>query len=87
MVYSRSLTAIHPREHYTPERCATDSKRSCVVFTDILKGKEERTCTIPAGKAILLPALSESVGMIKQIHPKDQKGLIDCATWRVMSME
>ena len=51
-------TAVHPREHYTPDRCATDSKWPCVVLTDVLKGKEERTCTIPAGKAILMPALS-----------------------------
>jgi len=49
---------INPREHYTPERCATDQSGPVWFLTDILKEKEERTCTIPSDKAILLPILS-----------------------------
>jgi hypothetical protein len=51
---------VHPREHYTPERCATGQSGPVWFLVDILKGKEERTCTIPTGKAILLPVLSGS---------------------------
>ena len=46
-------TAVNPREHYTPERCATGQSGPVWFLT----GKEERTCTIPAVKAILIPEI------------------------------
>ena len=51
-------SAVNPREHYTPERCATNQSGPVWFLTDILKGKEERNWMIPEGKAVLLPTLS-----------------------------
>jgi hypothetical protein len=74
-------TAIHPREYYTPERCVIDQSGPVWFLADVLKGKEERTCTIPAGKAILLPILSNSCwnDNTDPLQATDQ-GLINCAT-------
>lgn len=54
-----SLTADqHPRENYTPEKCA-NGQQGPVWFLDApLSGKQERTCTIPAGKSILAAVLN-----------------------------
>jgi len=73
-------TAIHPRSQYTPERCAIDQSGSVWYLTDILKGKEERTCTIPTGKAILIPVLSGSC-WDDNTDPfqKTEQGLTSCA--------
>jgi hypothetical protein len=49
---------VHPREHYTPERCATAQSGPVWFLSDILADKEERNCEIPSGKAILLPILN-----------------------------
>lgn len=50
--------AEHPRDHFTPQRCTIDQNGSVWYLPDILSGKEERTCTIPHGKAILVPLLT-----------------------------
>ena len=51
-LYSIS-TAQHPRENYTPEKCA-NGQQGPVWFLDApLSGKEDRICTLPAGKSIL----------------------------------
>ena len=48
----------HPRENYTPEKCA-NGQHGPVWFLDApLSGKQERTCTIPAGKSILAAVLN-----------------------------
>jgi hypothetical protein len=48
----------HPRENYTPEKCA-NGQQGPVWFLDApLSGKQERTCTIPAGKSILAAVLN-----------------------------
>jgi hypothetical protein len=49
-------------------------------LADILKGKEERSCTVPAGKAILLPTLSGSC-WDDNTDPslKTDEGLTHCA--------
>jgi hypothetical protein len=54
-----SLTADqHPRENYTPEKCA-NGQQGPVWFLDApLSGNQERTCTIPAGKSILAAVLN-----------------------------
>jgi hypothetical protein len=49
---------LHPREHYTPERCSAAQSGPVWFLTDILAGDVERTCIIPSDKAILLPVLS-----------------------------
>ena len=48
----------HPRDHYTAEKCTVNQKGSVWFLPDILTGKEERPCTIPEGKAILVPLLT-----------------------------
>jgi hypothetical protein len=49
--------AQHPRDAYTPEKCALNQKSPVWFLADQLGGQEERTCTIPAGKAIFVPLL------------------------------
>jgi hypothetical protein len=49
---------IHPRDHYTPERCAINQSGPVWFLAHLLGGTEERTCTIQAGKAILVPLLT-----------------------------
>jgi hypothetical protein len=51
-------SAEHPRDHYTPSRCAIDQSGPVWFLADLLSGKEERTCNIPFGKAILVPLLT-----------------------------
>jgi hypothetical protein len=48
----------HPRENYSPQRCTLHQSGPVWFLADILSGKEERTCTIPVGKAILVPLLT-----------------------------
>jgi hypothetical protein len=48
----------HPRDHYTAEKCTVNQNGSVWFIPDILTGKEERPCTIPEGKAILVPLLT-----------------------------
>jgi hypothetical protein len=50
--------AEHPRENYSAEKCSTNQSGPVWFIPDILTGKEERTCSIPAGKAILVPMLT-----------------------------
>jgi hypothetical protein len=54
-----SLSASqHPRENYTPEKCA-NGQQGPVWFLDApLSGKQDRTCVIPAGKSILAAVLN-----------------------------
>ena len=48
----------HPRDQYTSEKCTVNQNGSVWFLPDILTGKEERTCTIPEGKAILVPLIT-----------------------------
>jgi hypothetical protein len=72
--------AVNPREHYTPEVCNTAQSGPVWFLADILKGKADRTCTIPAGKAILLPTLS-GICWDDKTNPTQstEQGLTDCA--------
>jgi hypothetical protein len=61
--WTKSLTTQeHPRDNYTPEKCTAGQKGPVWFLADALTGKEERTCTIPAGKAILAPTITGSCG-------------------------
>lgn len=48
----------HPRDNYSPEKCSINQNGPVWFLPDILSGTEERTCTVPAGKAILVPMLT-----------------------------
>jgi hypothetical protein len=47
----------HPRDNYTPEKCQANQRGPVWFLADQLGGREERTCTIPAGKSIFIPLL------------------------------
>jgi hypothetical protein len=46
-------TAQHPKDNYTPEKCANGQNGPVWFLTEVLSGTQQRTCTIPAGKSIL----------------------------------
>jgi hypothetical protein len=45
----------HPRDSFSPEKCNTNQNGPVWFLPDILTGSEERSCTIPAGKAVFIP--------------------------------
>jgi hypothetical protein len=51
-------TSEHPRDAYGEEKCAVNQAGPVWFLADQLGGREERTCTIPAGKAVLIPLLT-----------------------------
>ena len=71
-------TAQHPRDAYTPEKCTLNQEGPVWFLADQLGGQEERTCTIPAGKAIFVPLL---VGQCDYSSPdvKSDEDLRRCA--------
>ncbi len=72
---------INPREHYTPESCSIAQSGPVWFLTDILKGSEERTCTIPSDKAILIPVLTGvSWDDKSDLIPKTDQDVISGAT-------
>ena len=50
-------TANHPSDNYSPEKCGINQAGPVWFLADQFGGREERTCTIPAGKAIFVPPL------------------------------
>lgn len=72
---------VHPREHYTPERCATAQSGPVWFLTDIVVATDERNCTIPSGKAIFLPILN-GVSWDDKSNPvpKSEQDVIEGAT-------
>lgn len=70
----------HPREHYTPEGCSAAQSGPVWFLTDILDGKQERTCTIPSDKAILLPILNGRCWPdTSSSYPKTDEEITQCA--------
>ena len=71
-------SAQHPRDAYTPEKCTLNQEGPVWFLADQLGGQEERTCTIPAGKAIFVPLL---VGECDYSSPdvKSDEALRRCA--------
>ena len=56
--------ALHPRDNYSAEKCSIHQEGPVWFLPDSLTGKEDRTCSIPFGKAILVPLLPEIVMQI-----------------------
>lgn len=50
--------AEHPRDNFTERTCQSNQNGPVWFLPDILTGKEERSCTIPSGKGILVPLLT-----------------------------
>jgi hypothetical protein len=68
----------HPRDNYTPEKCAANQEGPVWFLADQLGGKEERTCTIPAGAAIMIPLLTGECDTGNS-EDKSDEGLRSCA--------
>lgn len=72
-------TAQHPRENYTPEKCA-NGQHGPVWFLDApLSGTQMRTCTVPAGKSVLAAVLNGECDRSDQTLHNDQD-VRRCAT-------
>jgi hypothetical protein len=69
----------HPRENYSPEKCANGQQGPVWFLEAPLSGKQERTCTVPAGKSILAAVLQ---GWCDTSDPTTQtdEDLRKCAT-------
>lgn len=50
-------TAENPLRNYSSQKCTMGQQGPVWFLAELLSGKEERTCTISAGKSILLPLL------------------------------
>jgi hypothetical protein len=71
--------AQHPRDDYTPEKCAVNQEGPVWFLADQLSGREERTCTIPSERSIFIPLLvGECDYSIPEIKSDDD--LRRCAT-------
>jgi hypothetical protein len=70
--------AQHPRDNYTSEKCTVNQEGPVWFLADQLGGKEERTCTIPAGKAIMIPLLTGECDA-STAEDKTDEGLRRCA--------
>jgi hypothetical protein len=69
----------HPRDDFTPEKCAANQGGPVWFLADQLGGQEERTCSIPAGKAIFIPLLTGECGYdVPEV--KNDEDLRKCAT-------
>lgn len=75
-------TSEHPRENYTPEKCESNQDGPVWFLADQLGGREERTCTIPEGKAVFVPLL---VGECDYGSPPENNG--DDAKTKQCAME
>ena len=71
--------AEHPRDNYTPDKCAAGQSGPVWFLADQLGGEEERTCTIPSGKAILVPILTGQCDYTA-IEIKNDEELKRCST-------
>jgi hypothetical protein len=73
---------VHPRDHFSPERCDLDQKQRDPVYyvADNLGGDQIRNCSVPAGKAILAPLITGSCwddGTDPKL--KTHAGLLECS--------
>jgi hypothetical protein len=69
----------HPRDDYTPEKCTINQNGPVWFLADQLGGREDRTCSIPTGKAILIPLLTGECGY-EVAEVKNDDDMRDCAT-------
>jgi hypothetical protein len=69
----------HPRENYTPQKCASGQHGPVWFLADSLSGTQERTCTVPAGKSILVSVLTGECDRSDPTLHNDQ-AVHQCAT-------
>jgi hypothetical protein len=73
-------TALHPRDNYTSEKCSIHQEGLVWFLPDALSGTEERTCSVPFGKGILVPALTGNCDADSPSAPQSESGLFNCAS-------
>jgi hypothetical protein len=62
----------HPRDAYTQHKCTLNQEGPVWFLPDVLQGREERFCNIPASKAILIPILTGQCDYgIKEVKSDD----------------
>jgi hypothetical protein len=71
--------AQHPRDNFTPVKCASGQHGPVWFLADSLSGTVERTCTIPAGKSILAGVLTGECDSSDPTLHSDQD-IRQCAT-------
>ncbi len=72
-------TGQNPLHNYSPEKCAIGQQGPVWLLDELLSGTELRTCTIPAGKSILLPVLDGQCDLSDTTIHNDHD-LIQCAS-------
>ena len=72
--------ALHPRDNYSAEKCSIHQEGPVWFLPDSLTGKEDRTCSIPFGKAILVPALTGNCDADSPSAPQSEADLLKCAS-------
>jgi hypothetical protein len=61
--WSQSIPgSMHPREHPSEQNCKVSQQGPVWFLADLLNGKQDRTCTIPSGKSILVPLIGGFCG-------------------------
>jgi hypothetical protein len=71
--------SAHPRENYTPAKCAMGQHGPTWFLADALSGTQDRTCTVPAGKSILAAMLTGECDFSDPTLHNDQ-AVRQCAT-------
>jgi hypothetical protein len=73
--------AVHPNMDATGERCGYGQTGPVFFLVQSSAGSAERTCTVPAGKAILIPLLDASCTTVEPppFHGRDETELRACA--------
>ena len=73
-------SATHLREHFDSTKCSMDQSGPVWFLPDGLSGKETRSCTIPSGKAILVPLLTGNCDDDNPQSPMSDEDLLKCAS-------
>jgi hypothetical protein len=78
--WSQSIPgSVHPREHPSEQNCKVSQQGPVWFLADLLSGKQERTCTVPTGKSILVALVGGFCGA-DSAGVKNDEDLRHCAT-------
>jgi hypothetical protein len=69
----------HPSLDLTGEKCAIEQEGPVWFLTQTFGGRAERTCTIPAGKALLIPIITGECDYLNSPDVTSESGLLGCA--------
>jgi hypothetical protein len=69
----------HPSLDLTGEKCAIGQEGPVWFLTQTFGGRAERTCTTPAGKALLIPIITGECDYLNSPDVTSESGLLGCA--------